>query len=422
MPFTTHHHGAVPVGLSFQGQAQRANGGFPRMNEATATAMPNGRHGFSTNQGMGGALGASLGQSQGYSSNGYNVQAFSDERIDRAMNLPRPPMGYDCAHSPTEGLQASGMVPKRWKATGVLKLPATAVCNGTTGDWEETDPHRLAQRRKQLCFGKVTEGYLNFLRKVPKEERQDGNELHPITPRLNQVCSKRSWDCQVGKWRRSLHYWDMNPSPEEMRKSPEELQASRRAPQQQPRVIVHSAALTQQQAIKVKYSVKGDGHCMILMTPLQTSFTDFVARLEAKNGPLVSLYYRDEDNDVIDVDDDVSLRAFLDFVQTATPPPKLSVECYAPDNNAVSQALHVLATKLPAAEVTRLSEELRINLTCPTTATERTYDTPTKDVAPIPELMELVTPTPEGKTPAMNVYNGLWTPESECRERRKLFA
>ena len=31
---------------------------------------------------------------------------------------------------------------------------------------------------------------------------------HPETPDVKQICSKRSFDGQVKKWRRELHFWD----------------------------------------------------------------------------------------------------------------------------------------------------------------------------------------------------------------------
>ncbi|GAQ79607.1 hypothetical protein KFL_000340100 [Klebsormidium nitens] len=69
----------------------------------------------------------------------------------------------------------------------------------------ETDAHRLAQRQKQIDFGKNTLGYERYLEVTPKAKRQKGD---PTTPRIHQVCSKRSWDGQIKKWRRFLHRYD----------------------------------------------------------------------------------------------------------------------------------------------------------------------------------------------------------------------
>jgi hypothetical protein len=70
---------------------------------------------------------------------------------------------------------------------------------------KETDPHRLSQRQKQIDFGKNTVGYQTYIQLVPKNQRKRGD---PKTPNKYQVCSKRSWDGQVRKWRRMLHKYD----------------------------------------------------------------------------------------------------------------------------------------------------------------------------------------------------------------------
>jgi len=72
----------------------------------------------------------------------------------------------------------------------------------------ETDPHRLSQRQKQITYGYRTLGYLRFRLLVPRDKRR---KEHPRTPRKEQICSKRSWDGQVKKWRRELHKWDPAP-------------------------------------------------------------------------------------------------------------------------------------------------------------------------------------------------------------------
>jgi len=69
----------------------------------------------------------------------------------------------------------------------------------------ETDPHRLSQRQKQITYGYRTLGYLRYRLLAPRDKRR---KEHPRTPRKEQICSKRSWDGQVKKWRRELHKWD----------------------------------------------------------------------------------------------------------------------------------------------------------------------------------------------------------------------
>jgi len=76
---------------------------------------------------------------------------------------------------------------------------------------EETDPHRIAQRQKQIDYGKNTLGYQRYTEEIPKHLRRKIRHTilkHPDTPDVKQICSKRSFDGQVKKWRRELHHWD----------------------------------------------------------------------------------------------------------------------------------------------------------------------------------------------------------------------
>jgi len=77
----------------------------------------------------------------------------------------------------------------------------------------ETNEQRLKQRQKQIDYGRNTVGYQHYLDLVPKPKRK---RRDPHTPDKLQVCSKRSWDAQVQRWRRLLHQWD---PPEELSSS-----------------------------------------------------------------------------------------------------------------------------------------------------------------------------------------------------------
>lgn len=70
---------------------------------------------------------------------------------------------------------------------------------------QETNATRLTQRQKQINFGKATVGYKRYISLVRVEDR---TRKDPQTPDKYQVCSKRSWDGQVIKWRRQLHLYD----------------------------------------------------------------------------------------------------------------------------------------------------------------------------------------------------------------------
>jgi len=70
---------------------------------------------------------------------------------------------------------------------------------------ELSPEQRLKQRQKQIDLGRQTVGYSNYAQKIQRELRMP---WHPQTPDKNKVCSKRSWDGMVRKWRRLLHRYD----------------------------------------------------------------------------------------------------------------------------------------------------------------------------------------------------------------------
>lgn len=72
----------------------------------------------------------------------------------------------------------------------------------------ESCPKKLSSRQKQIDYGKNTAGYTLYTSQIPRTQRKRGD--HPWTPNKYQLCSKRSWDGQVRKWRRALHKFDPN--------------------------------------------------------------------------------------------------------------------------------------------------------------------------------------------------------------------
>jgi len=102
------------------------------------------------------------------------------------------------------------VVASRSDAVGFEAVPATNV----KLEWRtkqtkkpkprETDAKRLASRQKQIDIGMNTVGYQKYLELVPLNLRKKVAK----TPDIHQVCSKRSWDGQVRKWRRELHVYD----------------------------------------------------------------------------------------------------------------------------------------------------------------------------------------------------------------------
>jgi hypothetical protein len=69
----------------------------------------------------------------------------------------------------------------------------------------ESDEARLKARQKQIDIGKNTPEYRNYISLIRREDRKRGD---PLSPNKFQVCSKRSWDGQVRKWRRMIHRFD----------------------------------------------------------------------------------------------------------------------------------------------------------------------------------------------------------------------
>jgi hypothetical protein len=76
----------------------------------------------------------------------------------------------------------------------------------TLADEKETDPHRLAQRQKQIDYGKNTIGYDRYCADVPRHKRRPGR--HPMTPDKTKKVGKKVFDGMVRRWRQALHQYD----------------------------------------------------------------------------------------------------------------------------------------------------------------------------------------------------------------------
>lgn len=76
----------------------------------------------------------------------------------------------------------------------------------TLADDKETDSHRLAQRQKQIDYGKNTIGYDRYCDEVPRHQRRRGK--HPMTPDKTIKIGKKVFDGIVRKWRQALHKYD----------------------------------------------------------------------------------------------------------------------------------------------------------------------------------------------------------------------
>lgn len=79
---------------------------------------------------------------------------------------------------------------------------------------QETDQHRIAQRQKQIDYGKNTLGYQEYCKAIPRENRKQGTD--PQTPDIHLKISKRGFDGLVKIWRRGLHEYDPTKQDDEI--------------------------------------------------------------------------------------------------------------------------------------------------------------------------------------------------------------
>uniref|UniRef100_K3WMX8 Histone RNA hairpin-binding protein RNA-binding domain-containing protein n=1 Tax=Globisporangium ultimum (strain ATCC 200006 / CBS 805.95 / DAOM BR144) TaxID=431595 RepID=K3WMX8_GLOUD len=92
--------------------------------------------------------------------------------------------------------------------TSFTSIAAGAAQNGVKllSEERETDPHRLAQRQKQIDYGKNTIGYDRYCAAVPRQQRR--KLVHPMTPDKTLNVGKKTFDAMVRKWRQALHKYD----------------------------------------------------------------------------------------------------------------------------------------------------------------------------------------------------------------------
>ncbi|PHJ23322.1 histone hairpin-binding protein [Cystoisospora suis] len=74
---------------------------------------------------------------------------------------------------------------------------------------EEEWARRESARMKDIAIGKATEGYRNFIRTVPRDQRKEDD---PSTPNPKQRCTKAEFQREYLAWRKQLHRYDTSPS------------------------------------------------------------------------------------------------------------------------------------------------------------------------------------------------------------------
>ena len=147
-----------------------------------------------------------------------------EDQLQTNRRLPTPPpapiaSGDDDEACATIANVSDDLIAVCDTAAATLPIVATAAAmvSPRPADIKDLDEHRIAQRVKQINFGKVTDGYRHYRHAVPPCRRQLHNPRHPDTPDIRAPCSKRKWDQEVAVWRRSLHQWDTNPEESSMR-------------------------------------------------------------------------------------------------------------------------------------------------------------------------------------------------------------
>lgn len=86
---------------------------------------------------------------------------------------------------------------KRRRVAWCDALERRVLANGI-----EEDERRIAQRQKQVDYGKNTIAYDRFVEICPRERRMRGD---PMTPIVRQKCSKRSFLGQVTSWKKMVY-------------------------------------------------------------------------------------------------------------------------------------------------------------------------------------------------------------------------
>ncbi|CBZ54923.1 hypothetical protein NCLIV_053490 [Neospora caninum Liverpool] len=92
-------------------------------------------------------------------------------------------------------------------ALGLSFLPhPNAKTAEASGEVDEEDwARRESARMKDIAIGKATEGYRNFIRAIPKDQRREGD---PATPDPKQRCTKAQFQREYQDWRKQLHRYD----------------------------------------------------------------------------------------------------------------------------------------------------------------------------------------------------------------------
>jgi hypothetical protein len=154
---------------------------------------------------------------------------------------------------------------------GGSKKSANTSSGGATfygADAVETDPRRIAQREKQISFGKNTIGYTRYCELVPRHARKPSD---PSTPRANVKKSKRAFAGEIKAWRRQLHEYDQDDDGTMEEVAMAKIQKEQQQLQQQ--LLLQQQQSQRQQLLQQQAITAANAH-----TPSSGGFSSSVSR------------------------------------------------------------------------------------------------------------------------------------------------
>mmetsp|Transcript_38144 Transcript_38144/g.107796 ORF Transcript_38144/g.107796 Transcript_38144/m.107796 type:complete len:294 (+) Transcript_38144:304-1185(+) len=136
----------------------------------------------------------------------HDDRQHSSHSHSRNGGSAQPAHPQQPCHPVEEEQQAAGPNPPDFSSEFEVDYDAPKAASVAN----ETDQHRIAQRQRQIDFGKNTRGYVRYRQLVPKASRRMAGRrpVDPVTPDVTQICSKRAFDGQIKQWRRMLHQFD----------------------------------------------------------------------------------------------------------------------------------------------------------------------------------------------------------------------
>lgn len=132
---------------------------------------------------------------------------LDDDELDWDLDeMPEPEAARNTGFKSSRASSESSQPPNK-KVRGSFNLSFTRRGSNRRNAFipeVETDTKTLARREQQIEYGKVTDDYAAYISEVAKSDRVKGQ---PVTPRKDQVISRRNFDNQIRKWKKQIHFW-----------------------------------------------------------------------------------------------------------------------------------------------------------------------------------------------------------------------